>query len=131
MGDARCFYGVHTRTSCDEPRLPPRLAIGGHMTDGFLNLRRAALAGALILLAVTTRPIRAQFGADDDNDSRIRHVLLISVDGMHQVDLQRFIANHPHSAFAHLVQHGVEYTHASASLPSDSFPGLMAFMTGG
>src|SRR5262245_5989750 len=101
------------------------------MTDGFRNLRRAILAGAFIVLAVTTRPIRAQFDADQDDDSRIRHVLLISVDGMHQIDLERYLAGHPHSAFAQLMRHGVEYTHASASRPSDSFPGLLAFMTGG
>src|SRR6266702_2097955 len=66
----------------------------------------------------------------DDND-RIEHVLLISVDGMHEVDLTHYIASHPKSAFARLVRHGVRYTHASASKPSDSFPGLLAFMTGG
>ena len=64
-------------------------------------------------------------------DSQIEHVLLISVDGMHQVDLERYLIAHPHSAFAQLVNHGVQYTHASTSEPSDSFPGLLAFMTGG
>ena len=68
---------------------------------------------------------------DRDRDDRIEHVLLISVDGMHEVDLAHYIAAHPNSAFARLVGHGVHYTQASASTPSDSFPGLLAFMTGG
>lgn len=66
-----------------------------------------------------------------DDDDRIEHVLLISVDGMHEVDLARYLTSHPKSAFARLVRHGVHYTHASAAKPSDSFPGLLAFMTGG
>ncbi|WP_231973190.1 alkaline phosphatase family protein [Variovorax sp. HW608] len=59
------------------------------------------------------------------------HVLLISVDGMHQADLSNYIKAHPNSTFAKLARHGVEYTHASSSKPSDSFPGLLAFATGG
>jgi len=101
------------------------------MTNGLWNLRRATVAGALIMLATTTRPIRAHAVLGSQGGDGIGHVLLISVDGMHQIDLTRYIASHPQSAFAQLVQHGVEYTHASTSLPSDSFPGLLAFMTGG
>ncbi len=59
-----------------------------------------------------------------------KHVLLISVDGMHEVDLQRYVKGHPSSTFAYLVKHGLNYTNAHTSLPSDSFPGLLAFMTG-
>jgi hypothetical protein len=59
-----------------------------------------------------------------------KHVLPISVDGMHEVDLQRYVSGHPKSTFAYLLKHGVHYTNAHTSLPSDSFPGLLAFMTG-
>jgi hypothetical protein len=64
-------------------------------------------------------------------EAALEHVLLISVDGMHQVDLERFVAGHPGSAFARLLSHGVEYRNAHTARPSDSFPGLLAFMTGG
>lgn len=50
---------------------------------------------------------------------------------MHQVDLVHYVAIHPGSAFARLVWHGERYTHVSSSKPSDSFPGLPAFMIGG
>lgn len=67
--------------------------------------------------------------ASDDSD--FQHVLLISVDGLHAVDVENFVASHPHSALARLCAHGVKYTQASTSKPSDSFPGLIALVTGG
>jgi hypothetical protein len=67
----------------------------------------------------------------EDGSAAIKHVLLISVDGMHEVDLQNYVAAHPASAFAKLISRGAHYTQAHTSTPSDSFPGLMAFMTGG
>jgi predicted AlkP superfamily pyrophosphatase or phosphodiesterase len=59
------------------------------------------------------------------------HVLLISVDGMHAVDLQNYIAAHPTSTLATLASHGVRYPNVKSSGPSDSFPGLLALVTGG
>src|SRR6516165_2917493 len=64
-------------------------------------------------------------------DEHPTHVLLVSVDGMHEADLTHYIETHPGSTFAKLARHGVEYTHASASKPSDSFPGLLFFAPGG
>jgi hypothetical protein len=68
---------------------------------------------------------------DDNHHQHYTHVLLISVDGMHEADLVNYVRTHPGSTFAKLVKHGVEYTHASTSKPSDSYPGLLAFATGG
>jgi predicted AlkP superfamily pyrophosphatase or phosphodiesterase len=69
---------------------------------------------------------------------RIKHVLLLSIDGMHEVDLANFVAANPESALASLAGHGVTYTNAwvnrldgTATNPSDSFPGLLALTTGG
>ena len=62
---------------------------------------------------------------------QISHVLLISVDGMHQSDLDWYIANHPGSELAQLAHGGAEYTNAHTSVPSDSDPGGTALMTGG
>jgi hypothetical protein len=63
--------------------------------------------------------------------SGVARVLLISVDGMHEVDLSKWIASHPGSALARLAEKGVQYTEARTSTPSDSFPGTMALATGG
>ena len=57
----------------------------------------AAVAGVAVLPAVSTaqRP-----GHDHDGRDRhgaIRHVLLISVDGLHQSDLDWYVAHHPGS----------------------------------
>jgi hypothetical protein len=62
---------------------------------------------------------------------QIKHVLLISVDGMHQSDLNWYIANHPHSELAKLASGGAGYTNNHTSDPSDSDPGGTALMTGG
>jgi hypothetical protein len=60
-----------------------------------------------------------------------KHVVLLSVDGMHESDLAGFIATHPQSALAKLVGRGIGYTAAQTPIPSDSFPGLLAQVTGG
>ena len=64
-------------------------------------------------------------------EHRVQRVLLISVDGLHAIDLARFVAGHPDSTLARLQSHGATYTQASSSRPSDSFPGLLAMVTGG
>src|ERR1700750_1261677 len=60
-----------------------------------------------------------------------RHVLLISVDGMHAIDLKNWIASHPNGNFAKLAAHGVQSPGASTTAPSDSYPGMLAQVTGG
>ena len=59
-----------------------------------------------------------------------KHVLLLSVDGLHQSDLAFYVQHHPGSALAKLVGRGVEFTYARAPVPTDSFPGLIAQATG-
>lgn len=59
------------------------------------------------------------------------HVLLISVDGLHAVDAARYIRLHPDSTLARLSSTGITYNQASSARPSDSFPGLLAMVTGG
>jgi hypothetical protein len=61
----------------------------------------------------------------------IDHVLLISVDGLHALDVARFVDAHPNSALAELSRHGVTYSNARTPANSDSFPGLLALVTGG
>jgi hypothetical protein len=61
----------------------------------------------------------------------IDHVLLISVDGQHALDVARYVEDHPNSALAELSKHGVTYSNARTPANSDSFPGLLALVTGG
>jgi predicted AlkP superfamily pyrophosphatase or phosphodiesterase len=74
-----------------------------------------------------------QVVADDGQaeHATIAHVLLLSVDGLHAFDVERFIATHPQSTLARLSEHGRTYANATATKPSDSFPGFLAMITGG
>jgi Type I phosphodiesterase / nucleotide pyrophosphatase len=70
--------------------------------------------------------------ADDDRDHEpSRHVLLVSIDGMHALDFQNCAASNTCPNLKALGAVGVNYTRTSTSKPSDSFPGLMAIVTGG
>jgi len=62
--------------------------------------------------------------------SGYEHVLLISVDGMHAVDLANWIKSHPDGNFAKLAGHGIVYPNAFTTAPSDSYPGMIAQVTG-
>src|ERR1700674_5802695 len=71
--------------------------------------------------------------ADDEHQrhrdhDRIRHVLLLSIDGFHAIDLATCVAAGTCPHLAMLAEHG---TNASTTTPSDSFPGLLAQLTGG
>src|SRR5262249_20694163 len=61
----------------------------------------------------------------------VQRVLLLSVDGLHAVDLAAFVKAAPDSALAALSHTGVTYAAAATARPSDSFPGLLAILTGG
>jgi len=86
----------------------------------FMILRKIALG----LLAGVALGASAQ-AADID------HVLLISVDGLHALDVARFVDAHPNSALAELSGHGVTYSNARTPANSDSFPGLLGLVAGG
>src|SRR5262249_4766052 len=64
-------------------------------------------------------------------DSPIQRVLLISIDGMHELDYENCVAAGTCPTLKMLGETGVSYKHTSTSKPSDSFPGLMALVTGG
>lgn len=90
----------------------------------FAALAAATFAG---LGAATTASAAVPVSAGQHS----RHVLLISVDGMHQSDLDWYISRHPSSTLAELTHRGSEYLDAQTSNPSDSDPGGTALMTGG
>ena len=90
------------------------------------------------LAAFTAVSVMAQSDHDDWQRSKVRHVLLISIDGFHAVDFlncSQGIASVNNGApycpnLAALGTTGVNYVAASTSKPSDSFPGLMSIVTG-
>ncbi|MGI8568313.1 MAG: alkaline phosphatase family protein [Methylocella sp.] len=61
----------------------------------------------------------------------VQHVLLVSIDGFHAVDLEICVAKGTCPNLEKLTDHGFTYTNASTTKPSDSFPGLLAQITGG
>lgn len=76
--------------------------------------------------------------ASAQTNSKIHHVLLISIDGMHSLDFANCAKGVPNSGndpycphLASLSATGVHYLQALTSKPSDSFPGLVAQITGG
>jgi hypothetical protein len=85
-------------------------------------------------VASTNQAISDSPSGDRDDEGRsikVRHVLLVSVDGLHQSDAARYIAANPKSTLSHLARTGIEYVDAHTPTPSDSFPGLTALVTGG
>src|SRR6202041_2141301 len=95
-----------------------------------------AVASAMLAAIFMVPAADAQ---DDYRNQHIRHVLLISIDGMHALDFincskgisevnggKSYCPN-----LAELAETGVNYLDTATSKPSDSFPGLMALVTGG
>ena len=76
--------------------------------------------------------------AQEAEHAKVKHVLLLSIDGMHAVDFKNCAeglasvdGGDPYCPnIAALGQTGVNYVAASTSKPSDSFPGLMSIVTG-
>ena len=92
-------------------------------------MRLIKLAAAMSL-TVSLSTIPAQAHADGLED-QIEHVLLISVDGLHALDVARYLDSHPDSTMKQLAGHGITYSNARTPANSDSFPGLLALVTGG
>jgi len=104
------------------------------------NLRSRLFAATLTLILISALPLLA---ADPTTKShhgnRIQHVLLLSVDGLHALDfincangISTANGGQPYCPnLASLKPNGINYLFAYTSEPSDSFPGLMALVTGG
>jgi hypothetical protein len=103
---------------------------------------RKFLEGAALGAGLLAASAGSQVHADSQGgyDKRgIRHVLLISIDGMHAVDfincsqgISGVNSGAPYCPnLAKLAETGVNYLEAATSKPSDSFPGLMALVSGG
>jgi hypothetical protein len=94
-------------------------------------LIRKRKASLLVLALAVLVSVPAAYSDDGEHDGPFQRVLLISIDGMHAVDFANCAANNTCPNVAELATHGVTYTRASASKPSDSFPGLTNIVTGG
>jgi len=100
-------------------------------TIALLSLATACSVGTAVAQKADVR--------NNYNHNGIQRVLLISVDGMHAVDLLNCANGIPGvnngapycPNLAALAQTGVNYVAASTSKPSDSYPGLAAIITGG
>jgi hypothetical protein len=98
--------------------------------------RITPLIASLAVCLATSAP--AQNPGNNWNHTEIKHVLLISIDGIHAADYLNCVNGvasvndgKPYCPnLAALGTTGVNYVGASTSKPSDSFPGLMTFMTG-
>ena len=80
-------------------------------------LRKIRLASLIILILplFTIHGIAA--GSSAAGNSQVDHVLLISVDGLHQSDLGWYVSNHPNSELAKLVHGGAEFSKAQTPVP--------------
>jgi hypothetical protein len=103
-----------------------------------MKVRRLVLAGT----AVITMLLSSTYGIAADNtvgSEKVKHVLLLSIDGMHAVDFYNCAhgvtglnSGSPYCPnLAALAGTGINYVATSSSKPSDSAPGLMALVTGG
>jgi Type I phosphodiesterase / nucleotide pyrophosphatase len=104
-----------------------------------MNAKKLIQAGPAVAAAVmfVAHGMPAQTNKLDSKN--IKHVLLISIDGMHAVDLYNCVngvegANdgNPYCPnLAALKDNAINYVAATSSKPSDSFPGIAALVTGG
>jgi hypothetical protein len=107
------------------PRLSRAVAITASAAAVFGT---GVLAGATAASAAAAAPGATAGGGYHGG---IQHVLLISVDGLHQQDLAWYVETYPHSVLAGLYGRGLEYSSAMTPFPSDSSPGMTGQVTGG
>jgi hypothetical protein len=92
-----------------------------------------AVVSSVLAASLLLSPLQVSAAGNGTSSSgpTVKHVLLISVDGLHALDLANYVNAHQDSTLAKLSRSGITYTNASTSTPSDSFPGLAALVTGG
>jgi hypothetical protein len=119
------FVAASLASACEAPAERESVTLG-------VSTQALSEKGAASAVSDHWRP------SSPEKEAMVEHVLLLSVDGLHESDLSGFIAAHPDSALAKLARQGVQYQKAfvnrldgSPNNPSDSFPGLLALLTGG
>jgi Type I phosphodiesterase / nucleotide pyrophosphatase len=91
----------------------------------------SVMSAAVGLAAAMPASVSAATSASTLASAPVKHVLLISVDGLHGSDLANYVHAHPDSTLAALAKAGIDYSDAHTVAPADSFPGLLALVTGG
>ena len=104
-----------------------------------MKAKRLVLAGTALAIALSSLTYGVAAGTSTVGSDKVKHVLLLSIDGMHAVDFYNCAhgvsglnGGNPYCPnLAALAGTGINYVAASSSKPSDSAPGLMALVTGG
>ena len=104
-----------------------------------MKTNRLVLAGAVAAMALASWTLRIGADTGAPGSGKIKHVLLLSIDGMHAVDFYNCAHGitgvndgNPYCPnMADLSHTAINYVNTTSSKPSDSFPGLTALITGG
>jgi hypothetical protein len=104
-----------------------------------MNAKRLVLAGTVVAVMLASSTYGMGADAGKVGSEKVKHVLLLSIDGMHAVDFYNCThgiaganGGDPYCPnMASLSQTAINYVATSSSKPSDSFPGLAALVTGG
>ena len=104
-----------------------------------MKTNRLVLAGAVAAMALASWTLRIAADTGALGSGKIKHVLLLSIDGMHAVDFYNCVHGvagvndgNPYCPnMADLSHTAINYVNTTSSKPSDSFPGLTALITGG
>jgi hypothetical protein len=104
-----------------------------------MKVKRLVLAGTAVAVTLSSSTYGIAADTSTVGSEKVKHVLLLSIDGMHAVDF--FNCAHGVTGLnggspycpnlATLAGTGINYVATSSSKPSDSAPGLMALVTGG
>jgi hypothetical protein len=104
-----------------------------------MKTNRLVLGGVAVVIALVWLTHGTAADTGTVGSGKIKHVMLLSIDGMHAVDFYNCAlgiagvnGGEPYCPnLAALSQTGINYVATSSSRPSDSFPGLAALVTGG
>lgn len=104
-----------------------------------MKANRLVLAGVAVAVTLASLAHRTAANTSAVGSGMIKHVLLLSIDGMHAVDFYNCARGIPGvngggpycPNMEALSRTGINYVAVSSSKPSDSFPGIAALVTGG
>jgi hypothetical protein len=104
-----------------------------------MRANRLVLAGAAVVVTLASSMPGIAADAHTVGSGKIKHVVLLSIDGRHAVDFYNCAngiagvnGGYPYwPNMAALRQTGINYVNTESSKPSDSFPGMAALASGG
>jgi Type I phosphodiesterase / nucleotide pyrophosphatase len=104
-----------------------------------MNAKSLCLPGAILAIALLSSMHAFAAETNAVGSGKIKHVLLLSIDGMHMVDFYNCAhgiagvnGGNPYCPnMAAVGQTAINYVNTESSKPSDSFPGMAALAAGG